>query len=264
MLMTDAYGIVPGLTASRETYEAEFRWGSEFLGLFTNALIDGSSVDSGNSPNFELRPGILLGQNLTTGKWKPYSPTASDGTEVAGGILIEMLRMQDFSGNNVDRFYAILVGGPVQASKVLGLDLNARQCMDKFIFDDTFNIPGHHWFPYKRFQTKVLSYTLVGTDNYSQFNNFGAGGAVTLTLPPIANGYFFSFVGMANQNLLVTSNEGANIIWNNTLVANTLALQTAGSIIGGVLKFYVNPNLSPLKWSVEWAGAGPASNVTQT
>ena len=83
MLLTDSYGIVPGLTTSRETYEQEFRWGSQFQGVFTNALIDGASVDSGNTPTFELRPGLLLGQNISTGKYKQYSPTGTDGTEVA-------------------------------------------------------------------------------------------------------------------------------------------------------------------------------------
>ena len=34
---------MPGLTTSRETYEAEFRWGSEFQGVFSNALIDGAN-----------------------------------------------------------------------------------------------------------------------------------------------------------------------------------------------------------------------------
>ena len=69
MLMTDSYGIVPGLTTSRETYEAEFRWGQAGLGVFTNALISGSTIDSGNTPTYELRPGLLLGQQISTGKW---------------------------------------------------------------------------------------------------------------------------------------------------------------------------------------------------
>ncbi len=155
MLLTDSYGIVPGLTTSRETYENEFRWGSQFQGVFANALISGSAIDSGNTPTFELRPGLLLGQSITTGKYSQYSPTATDGTEVAAAVLIEGLRMLDFSNNAVDRFYAVLVGGPVQASKLLGLDLQARACMDKFIFDDIFNLPGNHWFPWKRFQTSA-------------------------------------------------------------------------------------------------------------
>jgi hypothetical protein len=243
MLLTDAYGIVPGLTTSRETYEAEFRWGSQFQGVFANALIDGATVDTGNSPTYELRPGLLLGQNLTTGKYKQYSPTATDGTEVAAGVLIEALRMQDFTGNNVDRFYAVLVGGPVQAAKILGLDLNARQCMDKFIFDDLFNLPGNHWFPWKRFQTKTANYTAVATDNFTLFDNTGANGEVDITLPAIANGYNFAIKATATQTFKLISNEGGNIIGDT----NTRSNVSVAAIGGGIEVF---TNAAGTKWQV--------------
>lgn len=250
MLMTDTYGISPGLTAARETYESEFRWGSGFQGVFANALIDGGTIDSGNSPTFELRPGLLLGENLTTGKYKNYSPTATDGTEVASAVLLEAIRMQDFSGNNVDRFYAVLVGGPVQTAKILGLDLHARQCMDKFMFDDSagfLSIPGNHWFPWRRFQTKTANYTIVATDNFTMFDNTGAGGEVDLTLPAIANGYFFGMRCQAAQVIKFISNEGSNVI-------GTTATQSNVSItaIGGVVYIYSNP--AGTKWIVEQHG----------
>lgn len=254
MFLTDAYGLVPGLTTSRETYEAEFRWGSEWQGVFANGVIDGASTDSGNTPSYELRPGLLLGQVLSTGKYKPYSPTATDGTDVAAAILIEALRMQDFSGNNVDRFYAVLVGGPVQASKVLGLDLQARQQMDKFIFDDLFNLPGNHWFPWKRFISKTAAYSLLATDNFTLFDNVGAAGAVTFTLPPIANGYMFGFRVQANQNITVASAEGANVVAFNNASANSVTFSTASQLIGGMVYVYSNPGAT--KWIVENASAG--------
>lgn len=247
MLMTDTYGIVPGLTTSRETYESEFRWGSGFQGVFTNALIDGSSLDSGNSPTYELRPGLLLGQVISTGKYKQYSPTATDGSEVASAILLEALRMQDFSGNSVDRFYAVLVGGPVQASKIINLDLQARQQMNKFIFDDIFQMQGNHWFPWKRFQTKTSDYTIVANDNFTMFDNTGASGTVVLTLPAIANGYFFGLRAQAAQVFRFTSNEGSNMV-------GTTATQTSASVaaIGGVIYVYSNPAAN--KWIVEQHG----------
>ena len=122
MLLTDSYGIVPGLTTSRETYENEFRWGSQFQGVFANGLIDGAARDSGNTPTHVLRPGLLLGQVTSTGKYTDYDPTATDGSEVASAVLIESLRVQDFDGTDKDRFYAVLVGGPVQKSKLLLFD----------------------------------------------------------------------------------------------------------------------------------------------
>lgn len=242
--MTDSYGIVPGLTTSRESYEAEFRWGSQFQGVFANGLIDGAARDSGNSPTYELRPGLLLGQVISTGKYKQYSPTATDGSEVAAAVLIEGLRVQDFSGTDTDRFYAVLVGGPVQGSKILNLDLMARQQMDKFIFDDIFSIPGNHWFPWKRFQNKTSNYTIVANDNYTLFDNTGATGTVVLTLPAIANGYYFGIRCAAAQILRFTSAEGSNVI--STGLTDTSVSVTA---IGGVIYVYTNP--AGTKWIIE-------------
>jgi hypothetical protein len=247
MLMTDSYGLVPGLTTSRETYEAAFQWGNGFQGVFANALIDGSSTDSGNTPTFELRPGLLLGQVISTGKYKPYSPTASDGTEVAAGILLEGLRMQDFSGVNVDRFYAVLVGGPVQAAKILNLDNMARAQMHKFTFDDTFNIQGNDYFPFKRFQNKTANYTITATDNFTMFDNTGATGEVDLTLPAIANGYLFGLRAQAAQTFKFISNEGSNVI--GTAATNSSVSVAA---IGGVIYIYSNP--AGTKWIVEQHG----------
>lgn len=247
MFLTDSYGNVPGLTTARETYENEFRWGSQFQGVIANALISGAARDSGNSPTYELRPGLLLGQIISTGKYTNYSPTATDGSEVASAVLLEAIRMQDFEGNSVDKFYGVLVGGPVKASKILNLDLNARQQMDKFIFDDIFNIQGNHWFPWKRFQNKTANYSIVAADNFTMFDNAGAGGTVVLTLPAIAAGYMFGLRCEAAQVLRFTSNEGSNVI-------GTSATQTSVSVtaIGGVIWIY--SNVAGTKWIVEQHG----------
>lgn len=248
--MTDTYGIVPGLTTARETYENEFRWGSQYQGVYANALIDGNTIDSNNSPTFELRPGLVLGQVISTGKWKNYSASATDGSEVAAGVLLEGLRMQDFLNTATDRFYAILVGGPVQASKLIGLDLHARQCMDKFIFDDSsglLSLQGNHWFPFKRFRSVTSNYTVLSTDNFTMFDNTGAAGTVVLTLPAIANGYMFGLRATVAQVLRFTSNEGSNVI-------GTSATQTSVSVtaIGGVIWIYSDP--TGTKWIVEQHG----------
>lgn len=248
MLLTDTYGIVPGLTTSRETYENEFRWGSQFQGVFANGLIDGNTIDSGNTPTFELRPGLVLGQVLSTGKYKQYSPTATDGSEVAAAVLVEGLRMLDFSNVATDRFYAVLVGGPVQASKLIGLDLQARQQMNNFIFDDIGNLMGHHWFPWKRFQNKTANYTVVAADNYSMFDNTGAGAQVVLTLPAIANGYFFGLYAGAAQTFRFTSNEGGNVVGGGSLTNSSVSV----AAIGGSVYIWSNP--AGTKWFVEQHG----------
>ena len=259
MLMTDSYGIAPGITTSRETYENEFRWGSQFQGVFANGLIDGAARDSGNSPTYELRPGLLLGQVTSSGKYKQYSPTATDGTEVASAVLIEGLRTQNFDGTDADRFYAVLVGGPVQKSKLLNFDEMARQQMDKFIFDDIGQMMGGHWFPWKRFLTKTGNYTVVAADNYTLFDNTGAGAAVTFTLPALANGYLFGFSVVADQSVTVASAAGDDMVLFNDASADSAAFSTSGEKIGGLLVVYSNP--AGTKWIVENRSAG-ANTVT--
>ena len=260
MLLNDTYGMVPGLTTARETYETEFRWGSQWQGVIVGGIISGSARDSSNSPTYELRAGLLLGQVLSTGQYTNYSPTATDGSEVATGVLMEALRMQDFEGNNVNKFYGILVGGPVQASKLQGLDLQARaQMANNFIFDDIGNLPGNHWFPFKRFESQTASYTVVAGDNMTMFDNTGASGAVTFTLPTLANGYFFGFRVVADQNVIVASAAGNDMIAIDDASASSVAFQTTNEKIGGVFWVYSNPGAT--KWIVENHSAG-ANTVT--
>lgn len=246
MLITDSYGIPPGLTTARETYENEFRWGSQYQGVFRNGLIDGATRDSGATPTYELRPGLILGEVTATGKYKQYSPTATDGTEVASAVLIEGLSML-LSGSDNDRFYAVLVGGPVQAGKLINFDQMARQQMDKFIFDDIGQVMGGHWFPWKRYINKTANYTIVAADNYTMFDNAGAVGTVVLTLPTIANGYFFGLRAEAAQVFRFTSAEGSNVV--GTAATNSSVSVTA---IGGVIYIYSNPGAT--KWIVEQHG----------
>ena len=182
-----------------------------------------------------------------TGKYINYSPTATNGSEVASAVLIEGLRMLDFSNNAVDRFYAVLVGGPVQKSKLLNFDEMARAQMDKFIFDDIGQMMGGHWFQWKKFATKTANYSIVAADNYTMFDNVGAAGTVVLTLPAIANGYLFGLRAQAAQILRFTSNEGSNVI-------GTSATDSSVSVaaIGGVIVVYSNP--AGTKWIVEQRG----------
>jgi hypothetical protein len=261
MLYTDVWGLQPGIQSPVETYENAFRWGPAGLGLITGGTIYANAIDPGNTPTYELRPGLLLGQRTSDGTWSNYAAGNTDGSEVANGVLLTGIRMTNIlTGVAQARFYGVLVGGPVQAAKVLGLDLMARADMsDHFWFDDALNFPGNHWFPWRRFQTKTTNYAMVATDNFTHFDNTGAAGSVTLTLPAIANGYYFGFHAIANFTFAVTSFEGANIVAFNNASANTITFSTAGNIIGGGGVFYSNP--AGTKWIFENRSAG-ANTVT--
>lgn len=83
---------------------------------------------------------------------------------------------------------------------------------------------------------KTANYTVLPTDNGALFTNANANAGVNFTLPSITNaGYQFGFMAKANQQLTVTSAEGNNIVWFNTIVANSLSFNTANGIVGGFL-----------------------------
>lgn len=248
------FGNAFGLGQAAETFEQAITWGPLPFVISVPAYIYSGATDPTNTPTTNLRPGLLMGIRDADGQWSNYNPAATDGTEVAVGVLPVGLTMIDFLTNNgQNKVYGIIVGGKLQGAKIIGLDGMARaQLAARFIFDD--NIPGSPWFTYEDMQTKVANYSVLGTDNFTVFDNLGAIAPVTFTLPPIANGYQFNFRGRANSNLIVASAEGANMEALNNLTANSVAFQTGGQIIGG--EFQIVSNIAGTKWLVRTLSAG--------
>ncbi len=251
--ISSMFGHLPGMGSVVETFEQAYSWGP-YPRYFTGAYIGSGAVDSGNTPTTTLRKGLVLGKVTATGVWVNYSATATDGSEVASGVLIESLRMEDIvTGVNVARFYGIMVSGGVQGAKLIGLDLQARaQMASRFYFDD--NLAGNEKFPFMRFQAKTANYTIVASDNLTHFTNTGAVGAVTFTLPAIANGYAFWFRVVADQTVTVASAEGANMVALHNAVASSVAFSTGNQKIGGGFLIYSNP--AGTLWYVENTSAG--------
>jgi hypothetical protein len=73
------------------------------------------------------------------------------------------------------------------------------------------------------------------------FTNRGASGAVIFTLPaPGENvkGYWYRFVGHAGQNITVKTATVDTLVTKNDAAADSVALSTAGELIGGVMEAY--------------------------
>lgn len=262
-LVSSLFGNAPGLGAAVETFEQAWSWGPYGSLIWTPGQIYSGAVDSNNTPTTNLRPGLVLGLN-SSGQWTNYSATATDGSQIAAGILPIGLTMLDFlTSTGQSKVFGIVIGGRIQASKLIGLDLMARaQLSPRFIFDDfptNASANSGSRFPWNNFVTKTAAYQVLATDNYTLFDNTGAVGSVTFTLPAIANGYCFGFRAAAAQNVLVSSSEGSNMIGFNNLTASTVAFQSGGATIGGMFIVYSNP--AATKWIVETASAG-ANTVT--
>lgn len=250
MWRNDQFGRIPGQSAAFETYENHFRWGRDGLGIILGGNISGAARDAGNTPTTVLRPGLLLGQITSSGLLTNWSPTATDGSQLVHSILMTGLRVQDLDGNNQGAFTWVLAGGPVQAAKVLNLDNVARaQMRDRFLFDDRMANP-YATFPHLLQVTKATSYTVVASDAGTLFDTLGAAGAVTFTLPALAAGAGpFTFLNLADQNMIVASDEGDNVVALNDLSADSLAFSTSSEKIGGMVRVYANA--AGTKWIAE-------------
>jgi Bacteriophage lambda head decoration protein D len=257
-LISAGFANVPGMQSPVETFERAYCWGP-YPRYFTSAYIGSTAADPTNTPTWELRVGLVLGKQTATGTWVNYSPTATDGSQFAAGVLVQGIRMQDvLTGVNTAKFYAVMVSGGVRASNLIGLDNQARAIMaPHFIFDD--NLPGNGQFEWQSFSSQTANYAIQPSDNFTQFDNFGSVGEVDFTLPPILNGYKFGFRVVAAQTLKVISNEGGNIVAFNNAGANSLAFSTGGSQIGGGLILYSNP--AGTLWYAQNISAG-ANTIT--
>lgn len=81
---------------------------------------------------------------------------------------------------------------------------------------------------------ETASRTLKKTENGKIFTNRGASGAVTLTLPPIADvqaGWNARFIAVAGQNFIVAAPTNKLTTFNNA-TATSVTFSTAAEIIG--------------------------------
>ena len=72
--------------------------------------------------------------------------------------------------------------------------------------------------------SKTANYVILATDNPSDFDNTGAAGSVTFTLPAAVVGYVFSFTATVAQPLVIDAPGGV------TLYAGNLASTSGGTL----------------------------------
>lgn len=251
----------PGIGADRSVAESELFWGADQArnsALWLSAVISGATRDAGNTPTTVLRPGLLLGKVTATGELEEWDADAADGTEFMFGVLDTELRAQDFDATNQDRVFRVLVGrAPVKARKLLvqGTALTsatdqylARQQLAKLGFvldDDTPN-----WLSgLNRRISRVTDAadTLTAAENGSLIIYSNAA-AVAVTLPALVPGLVFDILREGDEEIVVSSAAGNDIIQGNDLSASSITFTTAGNQIGAMVRvesLYVN---GTLKW----------------
>lgn len=252
----------PGIGADRTVAESELFWGADQArnsALWQSAVISGAARDAGNTPTTVLRPGMLLGKVTASGELEEWDADATDGTEWLFGVLDTELRAQDFDATNQDRVFRVLVGrAPIKARKLLvqGTALPsatdqylARRQLAKLGFvldDDTPN-----WL--SGLNQRVVRVTAAGAYAVTASQNgaliiFSNAAAVAITLPTLVPGLAFDLLREGDEEIVVSSAAGDDIIVGNDLAADSITFTTAGNHIGAMIhveSLYVGTDL---KW----------------
>ena len=118
----------------------------------------------------------------------------------------------------------------------------------------------------RRVVPKAASYTInPAVDSPGTiFTNRGATGAVTFTLPTPNRqllGWWFRFKAVVAQNLLVAAATADTLVALNDTAADSVALQTAGQIIGGEMEAEC---IETAEGTFRWAVSGIAVGHTYT
>lgn len=264
-----AFGNVPGLDSSYTTYENAFVWGlpNQGRGLILPCPILATAVDAGASPTWRLRPGLVLGRITSTGKLKQYDATATDGSQIAFGVLMQGLAMTDpLSGTTRDKFLGVLVSGPLQAARLYGLDQKARGDLKSqgVIFDDDPHGAVASWRVTEgAFGNTTTVITQATYPNGTHFVITSGAGAAVFTLPAIAPGLRYKFTQTMDQNMTVQRGGSDNLVADGLATAVSVAASTASHKIGASVEaqaIYVGS--STYKWLIMNVSAAPAVVIT--
>lgn len=119
---------------------------------------------------------------------------------------------------------------------------------------------GTPFLQFKKSVAKTASYTVKAIDHDIRFSNYGAAGAVTYTLPPIADvwdGWSADFTILAAQTMTITAPSGKLIAANNA-GATSIAFSTTSEKIGNGVTIYYDGN------AAKYVAVVHLANETQT
>jgi hypothetical protein len=249
----DGLGNFPGMSTVLESVENSIWYGRlEDLECIP-AIIDGAARDVGNTNNTtRLRPGLLLGQNSTTGEYAQWNPNATDGTSRIAGVLAGFLTAQR-NGANTDNWYYIIRRAPFRAGGLIvpgttnpGIVGNALEWMVVNQLLESGSRLDRFYNTLSMTRPYTADATLVAADLNITVTNLGAAGATTLTLPAPVRGARLKAVNVAGA-FAFTLAAGAN---NLNAANSSIALNPVGDTVEllGVATAIGTPDT--IKWVV--------------
>ena len=254
---------VPGTGALDITTEYEILWGGDRakgLVLEQSAVYSGAARDAGNTPTTVLRAGLIMGKVTSSGELEEWDADASDGTQDIWGVLPYELRAQDFEANNADRVAPVIVRAPLKAAGLLiqgsALVGHADEFLARKVLHDAGYILDDDPQGFKAGYGNRVAVVTGTTDTLTAAENgttifYNNAASVTVTLPAIKPGLEYTLVRTGDEEFVITSGEGDNVIITNDLSADSVTFTTATEHLGVTVKVrsvYVG---TTLKWMID-------------
>jgi hypothetical protein len=247
----------PGYTAVRESgeWQGMFRgYNGELNMLVAPVQILSSTTDSGNTPTTTLRAGNILGKIAATGKYGLYDPSATNGLQIARGVLDFALDMIGPAGTVADKWVNMVTRANVVVGQLINSDAGALKRLIQlgFIFDAPAGAEAGAGFI--GVVEKAADYTVVAADNGTRF--LATTGAVAFTLPTKAHGLAFEFFNTVDANMSIVSAGSADDIYaDGDAGADSVAFSTASHKIGSGARLECRYLGGNLKWFTQNLGA---------
>jgi hypothetical protein len=250
-------GNVPGFQAAVEGDATQLAWsgrqGHDQI-VTQRAIIHEDTEDAANTPVTTLRAGVVLAYRDADGKMAIYSPGATDGTQIAIGVL-EQAQDMLVGGVATERFTQMIVHGLVREGLLHDVDPRARLQLGQQLLFDRKPLSMAPLLAPRGIYRKSTNYTITAADNGLMFL---ATAAATFTLPTKANGLAFRVAQTADNDLVISGSS--DIIHKGNAAANTVTFNTASQKIGSsVLIECVYTGSSTLKWLVTNLGGTTAT-----
>lgn len=257
-------GSLPGQRTEIESIEVQVWFaGQNFDGVWlqsSDVIIVSTTTDSGNTPTTDLRGGNILAKITATDKYTIYDPDANDGSQTPINVLKDSQTMLD-NGVATDTFGpATIRAGGLRSGELIGLDAHARAILKQngVLWDDEAVNPAANGIrPVVNIPDGTVAKTVVATENGTRFVANDDAAATTFTLPTIANGLSYDFLQTEDQNLIIVSAAGNDIIAFADVAASTLtysATEKIGSLARLTAQFVEISGTNTLRWVLENLG----------
>lgn len=258
---------MPGVDAIQSTLAYDITWGGtrNQIEILQAHGVHYSSVmrDAGATPTTTIRAGLIVGKNSTSGELEEWDADATDGTQDLFGVVPTEFPILDNFGTATDRNApSAIVKAPLRARSLLiqgtvltshvdeFLAREALRAMGCVLDDDPQGFKAGGQAPPRYATVTGTTDTLTEAENGSVINYSNAA-SVTVTLPTIHAGLTYTLIRSGDEEFVITSAEGDNVIAGNDLSADSITWTTASEHLGAaatVRGIYVG---TALKWVVD-------------